>query len=114
MNRRGTVVRCGACGLYHALDPSGRPVLGCPEAWYAEPPPPSRWARHVERLPEPSPERGCAYAERHSIACLGSVVALVHDRRGCLYVCANHAAWRSTTSVLFGHASDCPSQGGPS
>jgi hypothetical protein len=31
----------------------------------------------------------------------------VHDRRGCLHVCWAHAKWRSTTSMLGGHSTDC-------
>jgi hypothetical protein len=32
----------------------------------------------------------------------------VHDRRGCIVVCAMHAHWRDTTSQMPGHSQDCP------
>jgi len=32
----------------------------------------------------------------------------VHDKRGCMRVCASHAAWRETTSKAFGHHANCP------
>jgi len=32
----------------------------------------------------------------------------VHDKRYCARVCAEHAAWRATTSVAFGHHASCP------
>lgn len=34
--------------------------------------------------------------------------AVVHDRRGCVRVCTEHAAWRQTTSVAIGHSKNCP------
>ena len=33
---------------------------------------------------------------------------VVHDRRSCVRVCAEHAAWRATTSCAFGHNKNCP------
>jgi len=35
----------------------------------------------------------------------------VHDPRGCLHVCWQHAIWRSTTSGGFGHSKGCPYHG---
>ncbi len=32
----------------------------------------------------------------------------LHDRRGCVHTCLEHAKWRLTTSWLFGHSSNCP------
>jgi hypothetical protein len=32
----------------------------------------------------------------------------VHDERGCLHVCWDHAQWRVTTSSVSGHSPDCP------
>jgi hypothetical protein len=32
----------------------------------------------------------------------------LHDKRGCLHVCMEHARWRFTTSWAFGHSPDCP------
>lgn len=40
--------------------------------------------------------------------CSGRVQFRVHDRRGCVLVCAAHAAWRRKTSQAMGHSSDCP------
>lgn len=40
--------------------------------------------------------------------CSGDAKFRVHDRRGCVLVCAGHAAWRGTTSRAMGHSSDCP------
>ena len=34
-------------------------------------------------------------------------IATVHDVRGCLDVCIEHAKLRFTTSMGFGHSSDC-------
>ena len=36
-----------------------------------------------------------------------SAVEVAHDRRGCVFVCEQHARWRETTSRLGGH-SKCP------
>jgi hypothetical protein len=32
---------------------------------------------------------------------------VVHDKRGCKFVCDDHAAFRKTTSTISGHK-DCP------
>jgi hypothetical protein len=32
----------------------------------------------------------------------------MHDGRGCLHVCVEHAKWRLTKAWMFGHSSDCP------
>jgi len=34
--------------------------------------------------------------------------ATIHDARGCLHTCVKHTKWRMTTSMAFGHSSDCP------
>jgi hypothetical protein len=34
-------------------------------------------------------------------------VMTVHDKRGCVRVCAEHEKWRRTTSFATGHA-NCP------
>jgi hypothetical protein len=35
-------------------------------------------------------------------------VETIHDKRGCVRVCAEHAKWRATTSKMFGHSKNCP------
>jgi len=45
--------------------------------------------------------------------CLGDrkavpAVVTIHDARGCLHVCWDHAEWRNRTSMIGGHSDDCP------
>ena len=39
--------------------------------------------------------------------CSGPVVVTLHDARGCVDVCIGHAQWRFTTSMAFGHETNC-------
>jgi hypothetical protein len=53
----------------------------------------------------------CAYCYREGVIEPPVALATIHDRRGCLHVCAKHAAWRLTTSFMLGHSQDCPLRG---
>lgn len=50
----------------------------------------------------------CAVTEAHGGPKGSAAVAIFHDQRGCVPVCAPHKAWRRTTSRMGGHSRDCP------
>lgn len=63
-------------------------------------------------------EQRCAYADQtqtiaegtavpNAVACSGTGTEVQHDKRGCVPVCAAHAAWRSRMSQIPGHSRDC-------
>jgi hypothetical protein len=54
--------------------------------------------------PYTGPVVTCSYS---MLDCTQQAQHVVHDKRGCLPVCSFHARWRSTTSCLMGHSSDC-------
>lgn len=37
-----------------------------------------------------------------------AAVDVVHDSRGCLWVCHEHSVWRERTSHAGGHGKNCP------
>jgi hypothetical protein len=49
----------------------------------------------------------CAYGNGPN-RCPERARHLVHDKRGCLHVCSEHAHWRTRTSLIVGHSADCP------
>lgn len=50
----------------------------------------------------------CAYKDHMTIPCEGPVRVTIHDQRGCVDVCAEHAIWRLTqTSMAVGHSMGC-------
>lgn len=59
----------------------------------------------VHITPYDGPPKLCAY--QHALGCFKDATRLVHDHRGCLPVCDDHARWRSTTSCLMGHSPEC-------
>lgn len=107
--------RCGACGT--ALEPAracadGEPTFcgfhPCPrhpEAAVVYPPIPETDLYNAIILPL------CWYCALVDAVGKGGkrvpATLVVHDRRGCKFVCDEHAAWRQTTSFMGGHK-ECP------
>jgi hypothetical protein len=67
-----------------------------------EPPAPFR-PRGVDRS---NRDGACFYCKQRNGQDVPATT-VVHDRRGCVRVCAEHAAWRQTTSFALGHK-NCP------
>jgi hypothetical protein len=50
----------------------------------------------------------CYYCALNGVESIAFVT--VHDKRGCLHCCWEHARWREKTSSAFGHHPTCPMQ----
>jgi hypothetical protein len=55
------------------------------------------------------PDLTCFYCERGDHKPGVPARVTVHDRRGCVHCCDEHATWRLTTSMsVGGHGPECP------
>jgi hypothetical protein len=66
------------------------------------------WAAQQCPCEGPQHPGRCHYEQHSPGSTCGRPTRIIHDKRGCLAVCDQHAAWRDKASVLFGHSSRCP------
>jgi hypothetical protein len=50
----------------------------------------------------------CVYCKASTGGAGEHAILTLHDRAGCVHVCARHARWRQAKGRLFGHGDDCP------